>query len=429
MMEYQYRAYKPQPLLNCESKKKMTADSHRQVTCIAPVNIAVIKYWGKRDVDLILPTNSSLSVTLDTRDLHSKTTIRASPDFPRDRFWLNGDEVPLTSKRMITVISSLRKRRELLEEQGIVQVGVSDWKVHICSENNFPTAAGLASSASGFACLVYALARLYELVEDRSPLVGAVEEISKYARLGSGSACRSVFGGFVKWEMGSLADGSDSRAVQVAARSHWPQMRAMILVVDDGRKDVSSTSGMQSTVETSKLFQWRVQSCVLERMRAMEQAVRSRNFDLFARVTMEDSNQFHAVCLDTYPPIFYMNDTSRLIVQFVHALNAAMGRLVVAYTFDAGPNAVLYHEEKDAATVVKALRLFLKADEKLVESLPPIDDAEHMLILETVAQKYATVPGAIKRIISTGVGDGPSTLTKAGDSLLDNTGMPKHLNQ
>ena len=383
---------------------------------MAPVNIAVIKYWGKRDTVRILPTNSSLSVTLDTADLRTTTTIRAHRPVDRegegegavghhhqegdddreedaayeagrddrDRMWLNGREEDLAKNpRVRTCLAELRQRRQRWEEDLVARGAFADadaaattaatvdattpspspspttpwirglyrWPVHIITVNNFPTAAGLASSASGLACLAYTLAELYGLIPgdgaegdnnnkvdkevvnnnkvdkestgdndnhvDRRAL--ALTEVSKVARMGSGSACRSLFGGYVKWVMGERMDGEDSVAVPVAARSHWPQMRALILVVSDARKDVSSTQGMQTTVQTSPLFQHRVHcgggglGLVDERICAMERAIHHRDFPAFAELTMKDSNQFHAVCLDTYPPITYLNDTSRKV--------------------------------------------------------------------------------------------------------------------
>lgn len=108
-------------------------------------------------------------------------------------------------------------------------------KIHVVSENNFPTAAGLASSASGYACLVFTLAQLYGLKN---------QEISDIARMGSGSACRSIYGGFVQWHKGVQLDGKDSIAVPVAPASHWPELHVLILVVNDSKKKVGSTSGM-----------------------------------------------------------------------------------------------------------------------------------------------------------------------------------------
>lgn len=232
---------------------------------------------------------------------------------------------------------------------------LSEWGLRICSENNFPTAAGLASSASGFAALIYALATLFELPPgiDNS-------QLSRIARQGSGSACRSLFGGFVAWQGGSQADGSDSLAVEVAPRSHWPDLQALICVVSDAKKGTPSTAGMQRTVATSPLLQHRIREVVPQRMTDISRAIQARDFDSFASITMADSNNFHATCLDTTPPIFYMNDVSRAIVQLIEELNRAseaqgQGK-VAAYTYDAGPNAVLYAPQKNVPLVLQLVR-------------------------------------------------------------------------
>src|SRR5690606_2101191 len=116
-------------------------------------------------------------------------------------------------------------------------------------------------------------------------------------------------------------DGSDSMAVQIAPESHWPDLQAMICVVSDEKKGTSSTEGMQHTVNTSPLLQERIKHVVPERMKQMIEAIKKKDFSTFAEITMRDSNQFHAVCLDTYPPIFYMNDISRAIVRIITEYN------------------------------------------------------------------------------------------------------------
>lgn len=122
----------------------------------------------------------------------------------------------------------------------------------------------------------------------------------------------------------------------------WPEIRAVVLVVSDKEKDTSSTSGMETSRLTSLLLQHRATHIVQQRLDEIEQAYLNKDFETFGRITMQDSNQFHAVCLDTYPPIFYMNDVSKSIIKLVHAFNERMGKVVAAYTFDAGPNAVIY---------------------------------------------------------------------------------------
>lgn len=335
------------PKVYCLTVLKMA--SQYVATATAPVNIATLKYWGKRDAKLNLPTNSSISVTLAQKDLRATTTARVSPSYIRDELWLNGNPEEVDSKpRTRTVIDELKQARFHLEESDSSKPKISSYKLQIVSENNFPTAAGLASSAAGFAALVKAVAELYELPYSAS-------DLSVLARQGSGSACRSLFGGYAAWEMGSRADGSDSRAVEIAPLEHWPEMRAAILVASASKKAVSSTTGMQVTVNTSPLFKHRVNKVVPERFDAMKSAILNRDFASFADLTMRDSNQFHAVCLDSNPPIFYMNDTSRAAVRIVETINERAGKIVAAYTFDAGPNCVVYFLAENEPLVLGGL--------------------------------------------------------------------------
>lgn len=288
--------------------------------------------------------------------------------------------------------------------------------MHICSKNNFPTAAGLASSAAGYACLVFSLAQLFGVADT---------ELSSIARVGSGSACRSIFGGFVSWEKGDKADGSDSVALQVAPHTHWPEMEILILVVSAGRKTVSSTSGMETTVKTSALIGHRADVVVPERMAQMKQAILDRDFQTFGRLTMQDSNQFHAVCLDTYPPITYLNDTSRAIIDLLTRYNDHAKEIKAAYTFDAGPNAVIYAQAKDVPQILALVAHFFPPAGSHAEyfrgrhtAIPPLDAA--------TASALAVVPvrpAALQYVLHTAVGEGPQVLAET-ESLLDVNGQP-----
>ncbi len=172
--------------------------------------------------------------------MHAKTTVAISPNFAEDKIWLNGKEESMDNPRLMNCLREVRKRAELQKKSSMERF--SNCKVHICSENNFPTAAGLASSAAGYACLgdrslhqtvnhnsfiaryfltVYALCKLFDIDGD----------ISELARQGSGSACRSVLGGFVRWHSGVKPDGGDSIASVVQPASHWPDLKVLILVV------------------------------------------------------------------------------------------------------------------------------------------------------------------------------------------------------
>ncbi|KNC96337.1 diphosphomevalonate decarboxylase [Spizellomyces punctatus DAOM BR117] len=413
-----------------------------EVTVSAPVNIAVVKYWGKRDTSLLLPTNSSLSLTLSQDDLRSTTTVRADPSFERDRLWLNGKEEDVTkNKRMVNVVRELRALRQRMEQDDASLEKLSAQKLHVCSQNNFPTAAGLASSASGFAALTFGIAHAIGVADKVSR-----SDLSRLARLGSGSACRSLFGGFVAWEMGSRPDGVDSVAVQVADESHWPDMEALVLVASDARKDTPSTAGMQLTVETSELLQERIRQ-VPQRMQDMKQAIANKDYDAFAELTMMDSNQFHAVCLDTFPPITYLNDVSRAVIHLITAYNALFtgdgrsGRgkkgYRAAYTFDAGPNAVLYILKEHVPEVLALVNRFFPPPEGEGERKEYFGRAanfmgsENVKAVDDMVSRIGMKPlerGSLRRIISTSVGDGPRILARGWNahvSLLGEDGLPK----
>ncbi|XP_032245833.1 diphosphomevalonate decarboxylase [Phoca vitulina] len=388
------------------------------VTCTAPVNIAVIKYWGKRDEDLILPINSSLSVTLHQDQLKTTTTAAISKDFTEDRIWLNGREEDVGQPRLQACLREIRRlarKRRSAGDEDPLPLSLS-YKVHIASVNNFPTAAGLASSAAGYACLAYALARVY----------GVESDLSEVARRGSGSACRSLYGGFVEWQMGERADGKDSIARQVAPESHWPELRVLILVVSAEKKLMGSTAGMQSSVETSSLLRFRAESVVPARMAEMTRCVQERDFQAFGQLTMKDSNQFHATCLDTFPPISYLSDTSRRIVQLVHRFNAHHGQTKVAYTFDAGPNAVVFALDDTVPEFVAAVRQCFPPEsngDKFLKGLPvrPVPLSDEL----KAALDVDPTPGGVKYIIATQVGPGPQILDDHHAHLLGPDGLPK----
>ena len=370
------------------------------------------RYWGKRDTKLNLPTNSSISVTLDQADLRTLTTASCSASFPAedgDVLILNGQSSDVSGARTQACFGALRAKRAALEAADASLPKLSALPLRIVTENNFPTAAGLASSAAGFAALVRAIADLYNLSDDPS-------DLSLIARQGSGSACRSLFGGYVAWRMGEAADGSDSRAQQIATAAAWPEMRALVLVASAAKKGVASTAGMQQTVATSGLFARRAADVVPLHMAAMEEAILGRDFARFAEVTMKDSNSFHATCADTYPPIFYMNDVSRAAIRAVESINAAAGTAVAAYTFDAGPNAVVYYLEKDAASVVGT---FSRAIGPVDGWKPGVELLDSSVGLDGAVE--GILRAGVTRVIMTGVGGGPA---QSSQHLVQEDGQP-----
>jgi diphosphomevalonate decarboxylase len=404
-------------------------------TVSAPTNIACIKYWGKADAAFNTPINSSVSVTLDQADLRAVTTVAASPLFTQDRLWLNGVEEDVSNNKRFRACVSLTKQLATDHHSTSAADGTavglvtkddwSTWKVHVSSYNNFPTAAGLASSAAGYAALVAALAQLYQC---RETFPG---QLSTIARQGSGSACRSLYGGFVAWRAGSADTGwADSKAEQVADENHWPELRALILVVSDAKKDTSSTDGMGTSVATSELLAHRATVVVPARILQIEEAYLAKDFEAFGTLTMRDSNQFHATCLDTYPPIFYMNDVSRRVIRLVHLYNEWAGELRVAYTFDAGPNAVLYTTDAHVVELGKLmLEYFTEYGDEYVNSKDYLAKLASMELDATLLAfvrdrtNYEPTCGEVKMMYYTKAGPGPQVLSDDEANLDPTTGQ------
>lgn len=302
-------------------------------------NIAFIKYWGKRDEKLILPYNSSLSMTFAHETFNTVTSIMFSEKLPEDIFYIGSERQDLNNsdvRERFGVIDLLRKLAGI-EEKAI-----------IVSKNNFPTASGLASSASGIATLVYAANAALELKLNS-------KEMSMIARQGSGSACRSIFGGISIWHRGENADGSDSFAEQVFDENHWPELVDEIIVVSQEKKKIPSRSGMRQTIETNPLFASRPESAA-KRLAMVTEAFRNKDMHVLAECMMADSNEMHALMLSTRPSIRYLNDVSFSIMGAVEELNAQEGMNIAGYTFDAGPNANVVTTAENKSKVLGALR-------------------------------------------------------------------------
>ena len=292
----------------------------------APSNIALCKYWGKRDAAFNLPMNASLSVSLDHLGTHTRVTPM---DGPADEVWLNGQQL-LPSGRFSEKISAFI---DLIR-------GDQPLRFRIETRNNIPTAAGLASSASGFAALTRAL-------NDALQLNLQPEQLSVLARLGSGSACRSLFDGFVEWRMGTRADGLDSHGVPLAAE--WPGLCIGLAKVDTGEKAVDSRSGMQRTLETAPLYQsWPRQAAAdLERLR---QAIEQRDFAALGQTAEQNALSMHATMIASWPPLLYWQPDSVAAMQKVWQLRRQ--GLEVYFTMDAGPNLKLLFEQRNRDEVL-----------------------------------------------------------------------------
>lgn len=357
--------------------------SCRRITVKTPTNIAVIKYWGKRDNDLIIPLNDSISTTLNIEDLYTQTTVEFTDG--EDHLILNGKDEPLNSraKRLLTFL------REASTDKSLSQKGIK-----INSFNSFPTAAGLASSASGYAALAISLCELLKVDIDRSIV----------ARLGSGSASRSVYGGWVRWFAGTNND--DSLAKQRFTETHWEDIQILVCVVSAEKKETSSTGGMQDSVRTSKKLETRWKEIVPKRMEQIEKAIQEKDFSTFASITMVDSDDFHDICeTDTTPKITYMNHVSKEITRIIHAFNKISGQVKIGYTYDAGPNAVVYCEKKNLPEVLALFQhYFPSTSESFYNKSLEIGTINSQL-LESIGGN--PILNGIKKIIHTTIGPGP----------------------
>jgi diphosphomevalonate decarboxylase len=289
----------------------------------APSNIALCKYWGKRNAELNLPVNSSISISLGK--LGTRTIIKFAKN--ADRIFLNGKPAPkYFAARLSAYLDLFRPDGTFFE---------------VRTKNNIPTAAGLASSASGFAALIKALDQLMNW--GFNP-----RELSMLARLGSGSATRSMYEGFAVWHAGQRADGMDSYSESIDG--DWSDLRIGILEVSRARKKVGSTEGMNRTHETSELYRvWPEQAaCDYDELRT---AVAAQDFPMLGKTAENNAMAMHATMMAAWPPLCYWKPQS---VTMMHKVWAAREEgLELYFTMDAGPNLKLLFLKENQAVVKK----------------------------------------------------------------------------
>lgn len=280
----------------------------------ANTNIALIKYWGKRDETLFLPMNSSLSITLD--QFYTTTTVQFCEYLSSDIFILN--------RRLANDVETLKVSRFL---DLIRKKAGKTLYAFITSENNVPTAAGLASSASGFAALAAAATKALQLDLDK-------KELSKLARQGSGSACRSIYGGFVEWQKGRQPDGEDSYASPIFTEQNW-NLSILSVLVASGEKKISSREGMKRTVETSLFYKGWLDS-VENDLEIAKKAIRKRDLNMLGTVVEANALKMHATTFGANPPFMYWQSGTLDVILQVQSLREM--DIPVYFTIDAGPN-------------------------------------------------------------------------------------------
>lgn len=299
-----------------------------RVFAIAHPNIAFVKYWGDINADLHIPANGSISMNLE--ELCTRTSVGFDSSLLQDELYLN--QVPAHGEALDRVVRFLERVRRM--------AGITTF-ARVESENNFPIAAGLASSASAFAALSLAASRAAGLVLDEASL-------SRLARTGSGSASRSVPGGFVEWQAGR--EDNDSYAYSIAPEDHW-SLADCIALVDQDEKPVSSSMG-HALAHTSPLQDARVADTP-RRLAMCREAILTRDFDRLAAVMEQDSNLMHAVMITSSPALLYCQPATIGVMQAVQ--NWKKEGLQVGYTIDAGPNVHVLCPAEDEKEIHKRL--------------------------------------------------------------------------
>jgi diphosphomevalonate decarboxylase len=312
----------------------------------APSNIALCKYWGKRNEELNLPITPSLSVSLG--ELGTRTRI--APGEAQDVVTLNGKPVPERSRFMKGVRNYLNLFRP-----------APDTFYRVDTVNTVPTAAGVASSASGFAALALALDALHGWQLDTPSL-------SILARLGSGSACRSVYEGFVEWHAGADADGMDCYAEPMDET--WPDLRLGLVHVSDAQKDLGSRQAMKRTRRTSALYEsWPIK--VAHDLMLLKEAIKEGHFELLGKVAESNALAMHATAISAWPPVLFWLPESVAVMRKIW--QARVDGLETYFTMDAGPNVKVLFLAKDE-TAVRELHPGIEIVTPFSETAPLADD-------------------------------------------------------
>lgn len=295
----------------------------------APANIALCKYWGKRDLILNLPMTNSLSISLNEEGARTKISLWEAPKADtHDKIILNTELVhpdkPF-SKALSLYLDFFRTHEEM--------------RFQIETDVDIPIAAGLASSACGFAALVKSLNDLYAW--ELEP-----HKLSILARLGSGSASRSLWDGFVEWERGCCVEGLDSYGVPLTVQ--WPELRIGLLILETKQKNISSRVAMENTLNTSPFY--RIWPEVVEQdLCVLKSAILKRDFNTLGTVSEANAQAMHALMMTARPSILYSTPET-LKAQNQIGMCRQEG-LSVYFTQDAGPNLKLLFLEKDLNAV------------------------------------------------------------------------------
>ncbi|MDH7476117.1 MAG: diphosphomevalonate decarboxylase [Microgenomates group bacterium] len=312
-----------------------------KATAIAPANIAFIKYWGKKDERLRLPANGSISVNLS--NLQTITTVDFSADYQEDIVIINHKK---DKKEATRVVEHLNRIRHL--------AGIKN-RAMVVSQNNFPTATGLASSASGFAALTVAAA-------SAASLNLSEKELTILARQGSGSACRSIPDGFVEWFEGK--NNETSYAHSIFPADYW-SIRIITITLAYESKEVGSSLGHKLAL-ANPFFKTRLLR-INEKIKRIKRLIKEKNFRQFGEMIEREALELHAIALTSDPPIIYWQPETVKIINLIRLWRKE--NLSAYFTIDAGPNIFLVCEEKNLNKLIAKLNK-IKEIKKIIINSP-----------------------------------------------------------
>lgn len=299
-----------------------------KATAIAPANVGLIKYWGKKDEDLRLPVNGSVSVNLS--NLLTTSTVEFRKDLEEDEVIING---VLQSNEKNRVIKHLDRVRVLAK--------ISD-KAKIVTINSFPISTGLSSSSSGFAALTLAATKA-------AGVNLSEKELSILARQGSGSACRSIADGFVEWLKGDTNE--TSYAVSLHPPNYW-DIADVVAIVSSTAKEVSSSQG-QKLVSSSPFFRTRI-ALIDKKIKKLKKILTEKKFDEFGELIESEALELHAIMLTSNPSLIYWTSGTLKIMKLVKKWR--LEGLPVYFTINTGQDIHLFCRKKDAEKVILRLK-------------------------------------------------------------------------
>ncbi|MDZ4228139.1 MAG: diphosphomevalonate decarboxylase [Candidatus Levybacteria bacterium] len=309
-----------------------------KATAVAPSNIALIKYWGRKDEVLRLPENGSISMNLS--NLTTTTTVEFNSDFKEDEIIINNQKEAQGRNRAIKHLDRIRKLAKI------------NLKAKVATNNNFPTGTGLSSSASGFAALTLAGAKVAGLNLPE-------KELSILARQGSGSACRSIPNGFVEWLDGNTSD--TSYGVSLYPENYW-DIADVVAIVSKDKKEVSTTEG-QKLAASSPFFKVR-KGKIKDKIKLIKKYMKEKDFVKFGELVEAEALELHAIMLTSTPSLIYLLPGSLRIMHLTKKWRA--DGLQAYFTVNTGQDIHLICQKKDADEVSKRALMISEVQKTII---------------------------------------------------------------